>query len=256
MQNTNKTMKTFKLNILKNSSIPLYTQIENDLLRLIKSGYLKIGDYIPPEDYIAQINGISKMTVRKAILNLTEKGYLRRERGKGTFVLRTKMIHPLKYLTSFSEDMISRGLIPDADILTFKKIIPSNDIASIMGIALSSKVIYIKRLRMANNIPVGIHESYLYLPHIEIKKRELVEERSLYKVLEKKGIIFTKAEETIEAVMPQEEERKLLNIKKDNPLLLITRLAYTSDEVNKEYVKAWYLSDLYKYQVILEKRTL
>ncbi len=60
------------------------------------------------------------MTVRQAVNNLVNDGYLVRRRGKGTFVAAKKIEQPLKGLTSFSEDMRARGMEPDTVVLGFE----------------------------------------------------------------------------------------------------------------------------------------
>ena len=71
----------------KNSLIPLYVQLENLLLEMIESGELKVGDIIPSENELSKNYSISRMTAKKAIDNLTVKGFLERVKGKGTFVI-------------------------------------------------------------------------------------------------------------------------------------------------------------------------
>src|SRR5690242_9285570 len=87
---------------------------------MIEEGLLKPGDLIPPERELCETQGISRMTVNKAIMALVNEGVLFREQGKGTFVAQPKMNRTLSQLKGFTEEMLEKGLIPSTKILSFE----------------------------------------------------------------------------------------------------------------------------------------
>ncbi|WGI63589.1 GntR family transcriptional regulator [Escherichia coli] len=106
----------------KQSPIPMYHQIMENLKKQIVDGTLAPATLIPSEREYADRFGISRMTVRQALSNLVNEGYLYRQKGKGTFVSRKKFEQPLQGLTSFTEDMRQRGLKASSQLIDFKKV--------------------------------------------------------------------------------------------------------------------------------------
>lgn len=70
----------------KNSPIPQYFQLQTWLAEQIQEGIFKLHDKIPTEEELVQLTGLARATVRQAIQNLTNMGYLTRKKGLGTFV--------------------------------------------------------------------------------------------------------------------------------------------------------------------------
>jgi len=96
--------KNFKNNeentssINKNSRVPFYMQVKNLIIDQIKAGEFKSGDIIPAETELCKIYDISRFSVRQAMMELVDEGYLERTRGKGTFVSNDlPQIKPIKY---------------------------------------------------------------------------------------------------------------------------------------------------------------
>ena len=71
----------------RGSKEKLYVQIYSIILEKIESGEWPLGTQIPSEDELCRIYDVSKVTVREAIQELAREGYLKRQQGKGTFVL-------------------------------------------------------------------------------------------------------------------------------------------------------------------------
>src|SRR3569833_738583 len=100
----------------KNIPIPLYYQLKERLTQQIMGGDFQPGTLMPSERELSDRYGISRMTVRQALGEMVKEGLLLREQGKGTFVAEPKITQGLLRLTSFSEDMQSRGLKPDSHV--------------------------------------------------------------------------------------------------------------------------------------------
>src|SRR5690606_3088473 len=134
----------------KNSPIPVYYQLEERLKESIEKKEWEEGQIIPSERVLSEQYGISRMTVRQAIQNLVRDGYLYREKGKGTFVAANKIEQPLQGLTSFTEDMRSRGLKPGTRLLDFSVVAAEGELVRKLRVAEGESVIVIKRVRLAD----------------------------------------------------------------------------------------------------------
>ncbi|HKL60804.1 MAG TPA: GntR family transcriptional regulator, partial [Acholeplasma sp.] len=62
-------------------AMPIYKTIENDLKKLINESELKSGDLVPSENELKEKYAVSRMTVRQALNNLVNDGYLYRHKG-------------------------------------------------------------------------------------------------------------------------------------------------------------------------------
>ncbi len=239
-----------RLTIQKNSPVPIYYQISQYFRGLISQGKLSPGDSLPSENELARNLGVGKMTVRQAMADLVNAGLVYRERGKGTFVAFPKHPHSLRRLTSFTEDITSRGMAPGQRILKFEYVAADKEVASRLRVSPGSQVLYLERLRLADDIPVGIHKAHL--AGVPITKEELEREGSLYALIEEKGLKITEAEESLEAVAASPEEARLLRVAEGSPLLLVVRVA-CGPNAPIEFVKAVYRSDFYRYTLKLRR---
>jgi GntR family transcriptional regulator len=237
--------------INKDSHIPIYRQIQVQLKRLILSGQLKPRDVLPSENELAQRYQISVMTVRQAMNALVNEGLIYRERGRGTFVARQPIVQPLQRLESFSEHIAARGLTPTAKVLTLENVPASHEVARALGLTPAEQALRIKRLRLTDGRPVGIHDSYLRGVQVERSGLEAVS--SLYALLESQGLVLAEQEETLEAVAADSEASRLLNVALHSPLLQVSSTTFLESGQPLEFVIAIYRTDYYRYAVRLKR---
>ena len=97
--------------------VPLYHQVKTQILRGIEAGQWHPEDRLPSEDELAERFSVSKITVRQAMRELAQLGYVRREQGRGTFVQRPPLVEGPRKLTSFSEEMRRHGAQASSEVL-------------------------------------------------------------------------------------------------------------------------------------------
>lgn len=229
---------------------PLYFQLKEHIKRQIEEKELKPGQCLPSENDLCQEFGISRMTVRQAINELQYEGLLYKIQGKGTFVSKDKIEQSLISLTSFSNDMRNRGLAPGSKILAFEVISATAKLSEALRINSGDKVIFLKRLRMADNEPMSIESSYLnyYLcsPLLDIP----IDNISLYDVLKQElGLKLVKAAQSLETFLICGWEAGLLEVPENSLGLFIKRTTYTEDNKPLEYVESIYRGDRYKFYI-------
>lgn len=244
-------MNLLPFEIDKNSPIPLYFQLKQGISTLIKTGRLAPGDALPSENELSEAYEISPMTVRQAMTELVNEGLIHRERGRGTFVSPRRMHHQLENLVSFSEDMRARQMTAGSRLLLIEQTTLPDGIAELVNVPPDAPCTRIKRVRLANEVPVGIHDSYLN--GVSVTREELEQIPSLYELLESKGIFLNEGTETIEAVAASDEAAALLNVARGFPLLQATRLSWDTAGNFVEYVVALYHADLYRYTIRLKR---
>jgi len=241
--------------IINNHSTPKYMQLALILKQQIEAGLWQPRDVIPSERQLEMQYRVSRPTIRQAIEYLERLGLLYREHGKGTFVSPQKLQKGMQELTSFSEDLIRRGINPGQIIRSISREIPSKSISDRLEMKSGETVLKIERIRLGDQTPIGLQTSYIALDeNQEITFQDLEKCGSLYLLLEEKfNIIPTEADETLEITLATPEEATLLQIKTNAPLLLNERLTYNQNRKPVEFVKILYRGDRFRYVTRLAK---
>ncbi|WP_318503771.1 GntR family transcriptional regulator [Bacillus sp. T3] len=237
----------------KNSPIPLYYQLEEHIKDLIEKGELHPGDALPAEREYAEKYQISRMTVRQAFTKLVNEGYLHRLQGKGTFVSERKIEQTLQGLTSFTEDMKARGLEPGSKLVHFEIIPATSVIAKQLSIQEYGPVYEMKRIRLADGVPMALETNYISANLIKGLTEQIVNQ-SLYAYIENHlNLRIDYATQVIESSIASELEANNLQIKKGAPVMLIQRNTFLSDGTPVELVKSIYRADRYKFMIQMKR---
>lgn len=230
--------------------VPLYFQIKNVIAEQIREGRLASGELLPSEHALMQMFNVSRATIRQALGELELEGLIERRQGVGTFVKAKKIEPEIIKLTSFSEDMKSRGFKPGSKTIEVENILPDGQIMNYLGLSAKTPVWCVRRLRFANDEPIGLQ--YLYIPPwVEIDPQELMNLQSYYELLSRKGIKLAHASELLIARNATKREAELLNIKAGRSLLVADRITYDTRNVCVEYVQFIYRADRYQYRLTL-----
>lgn len=236
----------------KTSPLPLYFQIEETIKQKIDKGEWESGSMISSEREFAENYEVSRMTVRQAINNLVNDGYLTRRKGKGTFVSGKKIEQKLLGLTSFTEDMKERGYMPASKLVSFQTVNADNHLAMALEISQNEEVYEIKRVRLANGVPMAIETTFVPLQLIELKETH-IKEGSLYSQVEHAGYHIDYATQSLEASIAREAESEILEIAKGAPVLLIQRQTYLTTGKPLEVVHSVYRGDRYKFMIDMKR---
>jgi GntR family transcriptional regulator len=224
----------------KHSSESLYVQLSNRLKNMIETGELTTGDRVPPERELAESLKVSRITARQAIEALVKSGLVYRERGKGTFVAEPHMESVMGF-TSFSEDMKSRGLTPSSRVLTQLLTRVDEKMQKVLKLGTDDQAIHIVRLRLADDKPVALQSTYLPARLCPGLESQDLRSTSLYSILRDKYYVHPAwTEAKVEVRISTEEEADLLQIEKNEPVLIIKGLTFTKSFEIIESVRTVY----------------
>lgn len=240
-----------KQKIDKTSDVPLYYQLHVILKERIVDGTYQIGKTLPSESEMVQEFGVSRITVRHALTQLENDGYIEKRKGKGSIVLRMRLDRPLTVFNSFSGDTIARGDKPGSIVLSLDRAPAGVHIAEKLGISASDEVYSLIRLRLLNGRIVALHKSHIRTDlGFEIVPSDFGEDTSLYSFLGEKGIELGSADETVEARLATNELRRYLFID-DQYCAIVYKERVTYDVLMRpvEFSENSYRGDQYKYSI-------
>jgi GntR family transcriptional regulator len=236
----------------KKIPIPLYYQLKRQILALIENSVIHSGDPLPPENEWCEMLGISRPTVRQALSELVNEGYLNRYKAKGTFVSKPK-VDDLFFnkLESFNKEMIAKGLLPETEVKELKKIPGPHEANERLWLSLDAPLIFLSRLRSVDKVPLVYIETFLpYEPYKKLMDIDF-KVNSLYESLETLcNVRVNRAQREIEAVNAGQKEAELLQIAKNKALSLVKTVAFAKNSANPvEFSIAHYRGDMNKFRV-------
>lgn len=229
---------------------PLYGQLVDSLREKIEGEY-EPGDLLPSERELSEDYDISRTTVRLALKELETLGFIRRRHGKGTFVAdRSQETTNLTRAYSFSEQMRSLGRTPRSELLEFGPVDAPKSVADRMGLAAGDRVISMRRLRLADEVPMLVEHTYLPSRVFAGLTSDEVLSRSLYKIMAQDYHVEVRvAEEEFYASVARREDAELLGISEGAPVLQLFRLTYDLHNRVVELTKGVARADQFRYKV-------
>lgn len=225
------------MSLIKDARQPLYMQLMTEIKNKIHSGVYRPGDKIPTEPELSELYEVSRITVRKTIEELCKQGYLEKHQGKGTFVKNQKLYRKIdmQKSVSFSKTCENVGMIPCSHVLESNYMKPESWQRNFLKLDEDERVLHIRRLRSADEVPIIIED--LYFPEIKFSnfKIEKIEDGSLFQVLcEDFGLAEPPSGVSqIEAGNVNKEIAEILKINPGDAVLIMT--TYWSDHKGEPF---------------------
>ncbi|QIG40965.1 GntR family transcriptional regulator [Microbacterium sp. 4R-513] len=210
-------------------------------------------DPLPPERELVHRFGVSRATIRQALARLADHGWVYRVQGSGTFVADKDLVTKSPYLTSFSEDISERGMVPGSRVLRLEHGRADERIARELLISVGARAVHIERLRTADGGPLCIES--LWLPEW-LTGEDLGPELlgSLYSYFEHAGASPARAHQTIRAVTLDAAQAELLETEVGAAALMVTRIVFDAHGRRIEASTGVYRGDRYDFQINVKRR--
>lgn len=232
----------------------LYLQLYEILKKKIESNEWLLGSQIPTEEELCKLFNVSRATVRTAILELVRQGYLKRQQGKGTFVFKNIVSEGLMMHVNFRELLFEENLPFSTIVLARTVMIPADGLEIKLDIPKDKHIINIKRLRLINNEPVLLQESYIPYHVCPLLLEEEIEYQSLFDLFEKKcGIKTTKVKTYAEIAYLKTDEARLINLPEGSAAILLNQYFYSGDTLIM-YTRSIKGTDRFKFFMELERK--
>ncbi len=235
----------------KAAPTPLYLQLQKGIREAIADRVVSADAAIPTERDLAEGFGVSRITVRKAIDGLVSEGLLSRRRGAGTFVVAPRVEKSFSRMTSFSEDMVSRGRRPHSVWVSKTEGTVTPEEALLLGLSPGSHVFRFHRIRYADDQSMALE--YSTVPAFCLPSTDAVQ-TSLYEALEQSGHLPVRALQRLRAINFSAEQAEALEIKPGDAGLFIERRGFLVDGRTVEFTQSYYRGDAYDVVAELNNR--
>ncbi|OHB63048.1 MAG: hypothetical protein A2Y76_12670, partial [Planctomycetes bacterium RBG_13_60_9] len=216
----------------RDARLPLYHQLYEVLHEKILLKEWKPGDRLPTETELTELYKVSRITVRRVFDMLVKEGLIYRQAGRGTFVAHATLEQGLSHIISFTEDMQRRGFTVSTRVLFSGLVAAPPYLAEKLQVEMGAELARLERLRLADGEPMCIENSHFVHKYCRGILKHDFSAKSLRLVkIQKYGIRWTRAKQTIRAIGATPEMAELLGIKKDSPLLSFERVSFSQDNI-------------------------
>ncbi|WP_024834601.1 GntR family transcriptional regulator [Ruminiclostridium josui] len=235
--------------INKFSSIPLYLQLKDLIIKKIENNEFPANSQIPSEQDLCQMYDISRPTVRQAISELTNSGYLYKEKGKGTFVYGRKNVIDIKDYSGFTDSILDCQTPAEKNIIELKEIDSSlinqlNEIFNYNSNMPIAEITYLSFINNERNEVYSLNKSYIPLSLFPDIISQLKDGKSSIDILRGKyPLIPDKSRSILEIVFADQNDSPLLRVQPGQPLIKLQNTLFSKSGQPVEYIISKYRAD-------------
>ena len=235
----------------------LYKRLVKSIEEQVKTGALKPGDAMPSEARLKATFGVSRVTVRRALLELEQHGVITKIHGKGSYISASTISHPLhNEVKTIVEAFKDSGVKLDVEVLSLEHIDPPAAIAELFDVH-DEKVVCLVRRYMSAGTPVCAASLYLKLAMsgvAYILKDAVDAEETSYTVFEKRlGITIGKVRHIISAVAADSQAAEALRLQKGQICLTLDRITYSTQGAILEVMRFIYAPGKVTFEIDLPR---
>ena len=228
--------------------MPKYIKISEAIKDKIEVGTLKYGEKIYSVKDIMKKYDVSSTTARKALDMLRRENIIESIQGKGSFILQTNILRSLKKVISFTENVEKQSLVPSSKVIEMNVIENYTKYHQILNLIDGGKILRVKRVRYANEVPVMIDTRYINLKYFPgLEKADLT--GSLYELYASYKIKIVYSKQIIRMSFLSDIDAKLLNLKKFDPVMYIEGTLYSEDFTSIEYEEDLWKGTVFSFYV-------
>lgn len=226
---------------------PLYKNVYDYVLEKIESNEWPVGHMLPTELELCEQFGISRPSVRTALLALVNDGYLVRVKGRGTFVTAPQRVEESTvFIESFAEEMHKRGYETETEVLEFRMMRADENIRERLALPANSTVLKLSRLRYQKdnfeNGPIVLTTSY-YTSKLNYLQNYDFSKTSVHKVMAEHNMTKKYTEKHINVAQLDTRSSRLMCVENGSLALSVTSFTQDSDGDLVEYCESFYPAD-------------
>ncbi|WP_315837168.1 phosphonate metabolism transcriptional regulator PhnF [Bradyrhizobium prioriisuperbiae] len=206
------------------SGVTLWRRVADAIERGIADGTYAAGERLPGEVEIAETYRVNRHTVRRALATLAERGFVRAERGSGTYVEAPRLAYPLRSRTRFSEIVGAGGREPRGQLIGAFTEAATRDLAKQLGLKAGAPLTRIEALRFADRTPICVGSTWLSAERFPEAGAIYERTSSLTKVLAHFGINdYRRATTRVTAAIVDAADAARLDLALGRPVLVVDK---------------------------------
>lgn len=229
----------------QNGPTPRYRRVKEFIVKHIEAGDWRAGDQVPSESALVKQLKVSRMTVNRALRELTHEGLVVRVQGTGTFVAEKRPIFNLVELRNIAEEIAERGQRHTARVELLQSERATADLARDLGLNPQAGIYHSVLVHMADGIPLQVEDRYVNPAtapgYLEADFTALTPNEFLMR-----SAPATEVEHIVEAAMPDARIRKLLKISASEPCLRLRRRTWAGSQIVSSAV-LWYPGHAHRF---------
>ncbi|MBP2170509.1 GntR family histidine utilization transcriptional repressor [Erwinia toletana] len=223
---------------------PIYQRVKQAIVSQISEGVWKANQRVPSESELVNRLGVSRMTINRALRELTSEGYLIRMQGVGTFVAESKGYTAMLEVHNIAEEIAQRGHRHSSKILALSEMKADPEQAAVLGLATGQSIFHSLIIHYENELPVQLEDRLVNPQMAPDYLQQDYARQTPYTYLMRVAPL-TAGEHIVEAVLPDMRQRKHLALDEHEPCLLIRRQTW-SDAKIVTYARLLYPGSRYK----------
>lgn len=229
----------------------LSKQARDAILEMINNELVHMSK-LPSEQELSVSLGVSRNTIREALKSLENEGIVAPRQGVGTFVIRNSnnIKSNLTVLDSFTKILTNHGYKPGTTLMSFDRRNAPKYIGYKLNLEPSSEILYIDRVRTADDKPVIYIEDYISYIDGMYEKLCVLENESLFHFLKSFGFDISFSSCNIKAKISDEKIGKKLSLKEPTALLHLEQIHYTTKGVAILYSNSYFISEKFDFNLI------
>jgi len=238
--------------IERGSGIAVWRQIEGTLAEDIASGAMPTGERIPTELQLAERFAVNRHTIRRAVSALVERGLLRVEQGRGTFVQENAIDYAISKRTRFSQNMARQNLRSDIELVASDNVAANAELAELLHVAPGSELYRIKTVSRVDARIVDTATLFFPAARFPGLPEVYAELRSVTRTLAHFGVAdYTRRFTKVSARLPDAETVDFLHLPKNRPVLHVKSLNVDAEGRPVQYGVTRFNGDL--VQLVMEE---
>lgn len=236
------------------SQKPLYRQIADAIRERIARGELKAGDALPTEAALQAEYGVSRVTVRQALKQLTEQKVIESIQGSGRYVKEERVNYDIYQLTSFYEKIADRQAQTHSEVRVFEVITADESLCERLQLQAGEKVWHIKRVRFLKRKPMALEETWMPLSLFPDLTWSVMEGSKYHFIEETKKLVIDRSEQEVIPILPDAETIAALELAPGKPILEKISRGFLSDGRVFEYSRNAFKSDDYRFTLVAHRQ--
>lgn len=234
--------------INKYSDIPLYCQLKNLIIKKIEKGEYQQDSKIPSEQELCEVYSISRPTVRQAITELTNNGFLYKEKGKGTFVSKSRATIDIKNYSGFTDSILDSQDPGERNIISLEIVNNTNctKLEEVFGVHHGQKVdfVEIKYITTQNKEIFSLNISYIPLSLFPTIIEDIKSKKPSYDIMRGKyPLLPVKTKSSLEIIYTEQSDAHFLQVQPGQALIKIENMLYSKSAQVVEYIVSKYRAD-------------